>query len=296
MPTEKTSLAQFQEEFDLFVFEMSEMLKALERLAASAGVGTLDFGYESLDQLESLVVLVLDGKLALPDGANTNQFMTTVARYVGETVVRRIGGRWSFAKSSRSRQFGQPSVAGIPGLPKTYDFLPLVVARGYGRSRRAGWLREQVEKHDLAALRARVASFDRCLEGELKSLAREVETGQVLDFSVESLTVVERLLAEALDAGIEPDDVRRLADRIALYMGEVYRRRAGGGWNLVENPVDVDFGEMRVRNFAPRSVVVNFLLRRRNGLLEQAMRSVLARSCSVGDPPMPPNENHRIAG
>jgi hypothetical protein len=282
-PTDKPSPAQIEEEFQQFIFDMSEMLEALHELAARGGVGPLDGSYESLDRLESLVALVLDGKLALPDGARSNQLVTTAARYVGETVIRRIGGRWSYAKSPAKAHHGQPLITEIPGLPSSYELLPLNVVRGYQRSRRAGWLRREVETHDLAALRARAATFDRDMAGELEALAQDVEARRpgtyaapALDFSVESLDGLERVLADALDDN--PREVGRLADRIARYMGEILRRRVGGDWQLVDDPGDGNFGDMRVHGFAPRSVVRNFELRRQPGLLAQAMRSVLART------------------
>jgi hypothetical protein len=280
--TEKPSLAQVKEDFEQFLFEMSEMLEALQQLAERAQLGPLDYSYESLDRLEALVAQVLDGKLALPDGANVNQLMTAVARYLGETVKRRIGGTWSFVKSTKSASYGQPAITGLPELPKAYEFLPLAVARGYQRSRRPGWLRDQVELHDLAAQRARVASFDAATPAELKALADELQAGRPdappLDFSVESLDALEQLLGQALDDKREPRELRPLCDRIARYMGEVFRKRAGGEWSLVDDPEDGNFGELRVRSFAPLSVVQNFTLRRQQGLLAQATRSVLSRA------------------
>jgi hypothetical protein len=277
----RPSLKSMKEEFQLFIFDMSEMLEELQKLATRAGISSLDFSFESLDRVESLFALILDGKLALPEGASVDQFSTTISRYLGETLIRRVGGKWSFVKSPKEMTYGQPSIVEISGFPKSYEFLPLVVVRDYVESRWEGWLRSHAEQHDLAAMRARAAEFGPEMERELKALTDYVEMKRPaslpLDATVESLDRVEQVLGAALDEKAETRTLRQLSGRIARYMGEVFRRRAGGEWELCDDPRDVNFGEMRIKGFAPTSIVRNFELRRQPGLLKQAIASVLSR-------------------
>lgn len=113
---------------------------------------------------------------------------------------------------------GHPVIVEIPGLPASHELQPLAIVRGYQRSRRDGWIRDQVEQTR-----------------------------------------------------------RDITGRVARYVGEVFRKRVDEPWQLCDDPQNGDFGEMRIRSFAPGSVVKNFALRRQSGLLKQATSSVLAR-------------------
>lgn len=92
MTAEKPSAAEVRDAFDQFLFEMPEMPGELGKLATQAG-RSLDSSIVSLDRAEALLALALDGHLA---------FVTTIARYVGDTMIKRVGGTWSYVKSSRS--------------------------------------------------------------------------------------------------------------------------------------------------------------------------------------------------
>jgi hypothetical protein len=282
MTASKPMPEQLAEELQSFIDEMPEMLDRLLEVAASAGVHALDFSFDSLDRIEALYALALDGKLGLPEGATVDKFTTTIARYLGETVIRRIGGRWSLVKSTKDINYGQPSVVELPGLPRSYEFLPLVVVRGYRRSRRPGWLRSRAEQHDLAALRASAATFGRETERELRALmdyvAAHHPAALPLDFTEGSIDRVEQVLSTVLDEKLDARATREVMDEVARYLGEVFRRRAGGEWELCEDPTDGNFGEMRIGGFAPFSIVRNFELRRQPGLLKRAIASVLSRA------------------
>jgi hypothetical protein len=53
----------------------------------------LDYRFESLDRVEKLYGLVLDGTITSP--VNSEAFATRLGSYIGETLLKQIGGKRS---------------------------------------------------------------------------------------------------------------------------------------------------------------------------------------------------------
>lgn len=284
-------LAEWQEKFDYFMFEMSDVLEALKSDVAAARrpeLLPLDDSWEALDRLESYYALVLDGEIA--GDLDPDILATRIGRFVGETLRKRVGGKWSFCRKSRDINYGKPCLTAIPGLPKSYCFLPLVVVAGYRRGRRLGWLRKETEINDIEKLRASFARFLDEKEARLGALSSYIESLArqellPLDFSLESLERLEKLLVLALDeeVALPSTGLEGLSDQISIYMGEFYRQSCGGDWELADDPKYVDFGWPHVRSqgyFPPRTIVENFCIRRKPGLLRSATEAAMNRTMS----------------
>src|SRR6478609_1794019 len=88
-------LAARREKFEDYLFHMDDSLDALTAFAKSLDrpeLLPLDYSFESLDRLESLFELVLNGD-AKPDVSN-DLFQTRLATYLGETRRKNLGGKW----------------------------------------------------------------------------------------------------------------------------------------------------------------------------------------------------------
>jgi hypothetical protein len=271
------SLEALQDKFDYFLIGMPDALEALE--AYMVGLSRpellpLDYSLESLDRVEKLYGLVLDGAITSP--FNNDTLTTQLGSYIGETLLKQVGGKWSFCTKSTDVNYGMPCLTQIPGLPKSYCFFPLVVVAGYRNNRRPGWFRKSVEEKDIERLRKRFALFLAEMDQKLADLKRYVESlGRPellpLDYSLESIDRLERVLSLALDQKIElpAGGVDWLAEQVARYMGNVRLREAGGEWSLCEDPQDINFALPEIGPFCPAITVKNYRLRRISGLLRR---------------------------
>ena len=240
----------------------------------------LDYSFESLDCLERMYALVLEGKTSIQ--LEMDLFVTRLARYIGETLRKQVGGKWNFCQQPKDINYGKPCLTQIPKLPKTYCFYPLVAVAGYCSSKRPGWLRKMVERNDIELMRKRFAHFLAQVDNEIESLSSYIKSLALpnalsLDYSFESLNGVEQVLAMALDGSVTPPatGVAVLVEQIGVYTGEVYRRHAGGEWQLCEDPRDIDFGLPRIGFYCPQQIVENYRVHRKTGLLYQATKSFL---------------------
>ncbi len=277
------NLETLKEQFDYFLFEMDDSLAALRTDVAALNqpeLLQLDYSFESLDRLERMYALVLEGKTSIQ--LEMDLFVTRLARYIGETLRKQVGGKWNFCQQPKDINYGKPCLTQIPKLPKTYCFYPLVAVAGYCSSKRPGWLRKMVERNDIELMRKRFAHFLAQVDNEIESLSSYIKSLALpnalsLDYSFESLNGVEQVLAMALDGSVTPPatGVAGLVEQIGVYTGEVYRRHAGGEWQLCEDPRDIDFGLPRIGFYCPQQIVENYRVHRKTGLLYQATKSFL---------------------
>jgi hypothetical protein len=212
-------------------------------------------------------------------------FVTRLARYLGETLRKQVGGKWDFCKNPKDINYGKPCLSQIPKLPKTYCFYPLVAVAGYRSSRRPGWLRKMVERNDIELMRKRFAHFLVQASNELEGLSFYIKSLALpnalsLDYSFESLDGIEQILAMALDGSVTPPTtgIEGLVGQISLYMGEIYRRHVAGEWQLCEDPRDIDFGLPRIGFYCPQQIVENYRVHRQTDLLYQATKSAVDRA------------------
>lgn len=103
------------------------------------------------------------------------------------------------------------------------------------------------------------------------------QQGFTLDFSFASLDDLEK----AIEQKIGTADWETWSNEAARYVGEVFRRNAGGRWELYQaNPKDGFYGLPVITDFAdtdydlcPIELVQNFGYGRRSGLLRSALEN-----------------------
>ena len=110
-------------------------------------------------------------------------------------------------------------------------------------------------------------------------LSDAVGAGFALDYSVESLDVLEKYAVSQHDVGPS----RQLQNRTARYVGEVFRTIVGGKWELClkspnylyfKLPVLAGYSDKPIE-FCPIEVIGNFLHNKELGTLKRALESHL---------------------
>lgn len=101
--------------------------------------------------------------------------------------------------------------------------------------------------------------------------------GYILDYSLDSLENLEHLM----DSTEEKND--NFMNRCARYLGEVFRKELGGGWDIdLENPVNYYYKLPVIAKFSttapdltffPLIIIRNYMLRGRRGLLLGALNA-----------------------
>ena len=109
--------SKLEEKFEAFELEMEVALDALIRFVKSLNNEAylpLDFTWESLDRLEIVYKEILQGRMS----ANVEEdiFNTSVARYMGETLRKNLGGSWELELDKELFNYGLPGIAQIDGL------------------------------------------------------------------------------------------------------------------------------------------------------------------------------------
>ncbi|VTT96796.1 Uncharacterized protein OS=Porphyromonas crevioricanis JCM 15906 GN=PORCRE_1882 PE=4 SV=1 [Gemmataceae bacterium] len=127
-----------REKFELFLFEMDDVLGLYVASAVS-------LGYALDDTLDSLVELERYWREAggrQPDGTAASR----AARYLGEVFRRNVGGTWRLCdKGPRYLHHGLPVLAGYASMD--IEFCPTAVFSNYVASEKSGLLRTAVESH-----------------------------------------------------------------------------------------------------------------------------------------------------
>lgn len=125
------------EHFQQYLFEMHDVLDDFVREAADVGY-VLDYSIPSLDVLEHYICSLG----AVTDGRLRNR----VARYLGETFRRNIGGRWDISLDAPEYLNSKlPIITDYSDLE--IDFCPLEVTENFLVRRAGGTFRQAVESH-----------------------------------------------------------------------------------------------------------------------------------------------------
>ncbi|MBF8670789.1 hypothetical protein IR012_14855 [Pseudomonas putida] len=128
------------EDFDDFLFIMDDQLEWLELEAARRDI-TLNLNTTCFPELENLFDLL--SKDETKD--MTSRLIVTFARYLGEAVRVRYGGKWTLPLDDpHNVNFNTPVITGhspIEGL----EFSPIFVMRGYSFKRIKGMLKRAVD-------------------------------------------------------------------------------------------------------------------------------------------------------
>jgi hypothetical protein len=249
-------------------------LEALERAVAAHGnpaLQPLDYSYESLDRVEDYLREVIDTQ---PTEVRAVTELR-IARYLGQTLIHRAGGRWARRRSDAAdlAVTGLPELGGFGWLPRD----PVVQFRN---ARVAGLLRDTTEKYDVprreGELVQRGSAIDAEIDGLRDDIHRLTDHAPVLDRELDSLDSVEAALRLLISTSAPREVRRRVRGRAVLYLAAVMIRALGPGpIALCKDPHDGDFGELIVHDFAPMTLVRNTNPRSRAHFLASALRAVI---------------------
>lgn len=132
--------------------------------------------------------------------------------------------------------------------------------------------KQQDYREDIEKFQTFVFEMDDVLEA---FVAQAIDQGVNLDYSVESLDHLERYL----DQKSNEKEGSGILNRAARYLGEVFRRKFGGGWDLsLDDPKNINFrlpiiakySDLDIE-FCPIEIVSNYIVRRKPGLLRTAV-------------------------
>lgn len=136
MPKRLQASMEEREQFEHFLFEMSDVLEAFV-LAASRSGFKLDYSLESLDDLERYWDSTGERER---DGLVANQ----AARYLGETFRRNLGGKWTLCvKDSDYLYLKLPVISDYAKMD--IEFCPIMIFGNYVVRKQHGVLRRAVE-------------------------------------------------------------------------------------------------------------------------------------------------------
>lgn len=123
-----------QDQFEYWLSDMPEGLARLKRMVPPALAAQLDLGSDSLPLLEQwlLASYASTAEMQAPDQA---QRLDAAARYVGEVLRKRQGGRWAIELKDRKDAFwGLPQLRGMAGQQAAVCPLTLVTASAHRRT------------------------------------------------------------------------------------------------------------------------------------------------------------------
>ncbi len=144
----KESTEELRAQYELFVFEMDD---ALELFIAEIEKSNhtellpLDYSWESLNRIESICNLYFDGEILKE--YSIDLFRTKIARYLGETLRKRMGGTWTFCENPKDVSYGFPEIGTIDNMNPEYAYNPFETFRIYQIRRKSGLIRRAVESH-----------------------------------------------------------------------------------------------------------------------------------------------------
>ena len=244
-------------EFQRWLSSMDDGLRAFFQRQPEAVASKLDYSIDSLDVLEAWL---LERYPTYEDSlkAAESPILDGAGRYIGETFLKTVGGRWSI---EREPVYGDMPViidfggSGMPERPRCLataamdrregDFISsafhntFVVRGAYKR------MRSRTRASAERAFQAWLAAMDDVLAAFFEQLPENVAAK--LDYSMESLDVLEAWLLERYPAGeaadaiielvkrpafLDPATVPPILDAVGRYVGETFRKQVGGRWWL----------------------------------------------------------------
>ncbi|GAA0875717.1 hypothetical protein GCM10009118_21260 [Wandonia haliotis] len=142
------NIEKAQAKFDEFILEMDDALEALVNFVESLNDNMLlplDYSWDSLDRIESLLALYFDDKIIIE--ISEDKFITRIARYLGETLRKRMGGVWKLCEDPKDFAFGLPTLGEIKNMNPQYAYNPFDTIETYKIRRVKGLIRRAVFSH-----------------------------------------------------------------------------------------------------------------------------------------------------
>jgi hypothetical protein len=113
----QAELERRREDFEHWLFEMDNALEQFVEAVAEPTRSQLDFSPASLDALEAWVLVRYSSPQDLMK-AEAKHVLDGVARYIGETYRRHLGGRWQIRLDDPKYAFyGLPELTGFAEKP-----------------------------------------------------------------------------------------------------------------------------------------------------------------------------------
>jgi len=142
------SIEGLREKYEMFVLEMDDSLEkfihSIEQLK-NQELLPLDYSWESLNRIESICDYYLEGKILTDD--TLELFRTRIARYLGETLRKHMGGIWTFCDNPKDFAYGFPELGKIENMNPEYAYNPFDTFNIYKIRRKKGLIKRAVESH-----------------------------------------------------------------------------------------------------------------------------------------------------
>lgn len=123
------------DKFQVFLFEMDDVLEEFTEEAAQAGY-KLDFSLDSLDTLERYYAFRHGHR-------DEERLINRCARYLGEVCRLTVGGKWKLSLNARGLYFKLPVITDYSD--KNLEYCPLALFGTFTRHRNSGFLRKTVQ-------------------------------------------------------------------------------------------------------------------------------------------------------
>lgn len=148
MSNKDLSISELREKFEMFVFEIDDSLENLLEYVDNLGDSSLqplDFSWESLDRVELLYSKYLDKEI--DSNIDEDTFRTRIARYLGETLRKNMGGVWVLCENPKDYSYGFPEVGEIKNMNPDYAYNPFETLRIYKIKRKDGLIKRALKSH-----------------------------------------------------------------------------------------------------------------------------------------------------
>lgn len=143
-----SNIEQMREKFNEFIVEMDFALVELINYVESLNneeLMPLDYSWESLDRIELLYAKFLDNEIK--PNISEDKFVTRLARYLGETLRKKMGGNWVLCEDKKDFAYGLPTLGEINNMNPLYAYNPFDTLDTYKVRRVKGLISRAVQSH-----------------------------------------------------------------------------------------------------------------------------------------------------
>ena len=148
MNNKELSIEELREQYEKFVFEMDDSLENLFNYVELLGDESLlpvDYSWVSLDKIENIYIKYLNNEIDFE--LSEDVFKTRLARYLGETLRKNMGGVWKFCENPKDYSYGFPELGEIGGMNTEYAYNPFNTIRIFKIRQKKGLIRKALESH-----------------------------------------------------------------------------------------------------------------------------------------------------
>lgn len=255
-PRREELLPASEELFDTWVAEMDPKLSGFEMLGLPAQFTARHYSRDALAQLQDVIRSRLSTAKQVSDGFET-AFVDGAVRYIGQTLIRHVGGRWHYTAEQGVPWRGRPVlVLDHPASSEDDPVDVLGLVRETVRAPRYDWLTDAFDIHVRAA-REHTATQPPAqeqptpepgsrLEGWLATMDEQLDAwahgpaapAYRWDHSLQSLDQLADWALQHFPIGEDPrkldEPLRTDLENAARYLGATLLRHHGGAWRYSE--------------------------------------------------------------